>query len=212
MRLPRLLPVLSALLLVGSPPLRADDTQEFLDPKNWEGNMDIWKIEKDSITGETKKDPGFNTFLCSKEKYKDFELTFKVKLTDGIGNSGVQFRSEVTDAKKFVVKGLQADIGHGYWGSLYGEGVGGMVMASDPKVIDKVVKEKEVNEYQIIAKGSKVTIKINGEAMVDGDYPKLPGKKDAKDFAVDGVIAFQAHAGYPKMKVEFMEVKFTKLK
>jgi Domain of Unknown Function (DUF1080) len=188
MRLPRLLLVLSTLFLVGSPLLRADDTQEFLDPKNWEGNMDIWKVEK------------------------DFELTFKVKLTDGIGNSGVQFRSEVTDAKKFVVKGLQADIGKGYWGSLYGEGIGGMVMASDPKVIDKVVKEKEVNDYQIIAKGSKVTIKINGEAMVDGDFPKLPGKKDAKDFAADGVIAFQAHAGYPKMKVEFLEIKFTKLK
>ena len=113
MRLPRLLLVLSALVLGGSPFLRADDTQEFLYPKNWEGNMDIWKIEKDTITGETKKDPGFNTFLCSKEKYKDFELTFKVKLTDGIGNSGVQFRSEMTDAKRFVVKGLQADIGKG---------------------------------------------------------------------------------------------------
>ena len=211
MRLSRSPLILSALLLFGAPALRADDTKEFLDPKNWEGNMDIWKIDGDTITGETKKDPGFNTFLCSKEKYGDFELTCKVKLTDGIGNSGFQIRSELKDPKKFTVHGPQADIGKGYWGSLYGEGVGGMLKASDGKMIEKVVKEKEVNDFQIVAKGSKITIKINGEAMVDADFPKLPGK-DGKPFPAEGIIAFQAHAGYPKMKVEFSEIKFTKLK
>ena len=50
--------------------------------------------------GYTPKDPGFNTFLCSKKKYKDFELSFKVRLKDGKGNSGVQIRSKVFDPKK----------------------------------------------------------------------------------------------------------------
>ena len=209
MRLPRLLLVLSALFLGGSPLLRADDTQEFLDPKNWEGNMDIWKIEKDSIIGETKKDPGFNTFFCSKAKYGDFELMCKVTLTDGVGNSGFQIRSKLVDEKKFVVHGPQVDIGKGYWGSLYGEGVGGMIKASDAATIDKIVKPKEVNTYHIVAKGSMVTIKINGETMVEGDYPKT---KDGKPFPAEGIIALQVHTGYPKMKIEVSDIKFTKLK
>ena len=209
MRLPRSPLALSILLFAAAPALRADDTKEFLDPANWTGNTDIWKVEGTSIVGETKKDPGFNTFFCSKEKYGDFELTCKVKLTDGVGNSGFQIRSKLVDAKKFVVHGQQVDIGKGYWGSLYGEGVGGMIQASDAKMIEKFVKEKDVNEYHIVAKGNKITVKINGEAMVDGDFPKL---KDGKPFPAEGIIALQVHTGYPKMKIEFTDIKFTKLK
>src|SRR5438552_834350 len=99
----------------------ADDTTEFLKPDNWEGRTDLWKVEGRSIVGETKQDPKYNTFLCSKQKYSDFELSFKIQLRDEVGNSGVQIRSTVTDPQKFVVAGPQADIGKGYWGSLYGE-------------------------------------------------------------------------------------------
>jgi len=208
MRLSRLPFALSLLLFVAAPTLRADDTKEFLDAKNWVGNMDLWKIDGTSIVGETKKDPGFNTFLCSKEKYGDFELTCKVKLHDGAGNSGFQIRSTLKDEKKFVVSGPQVDIGKGYWGSLYGEGVGGMIKASDAETIKKVVKETEVNDYHIIAKGNKITIKINGEVMVGGEFPKM---KDGKDFPAEGIIALQVHGGYPKMKIEFTDIKFTKL-
>ena len=209
MRLSRLPLLLAALGFVGAPALRADDTQEFLDPANWVGNADIFKVEDGKIIGETKKDPGFNTFFCSKAKYGDFELMCKVTLTDGVGNSGFQIRSKLVDEKKFVVHGPQVDIGKGYWGSLYGEGVGGMIKASDAATIDKIVKPKEVNTYHIVAKGSMVTIKINGETMVEGDYPKT---KDGKPFPAEGIIALQVHTGYPKMKIEVSDIKFTKLK
>ena len=122
------------------------------------------------------------------------------------------------DPKKFVVHGPQVDVGKGYWGSLYGEGVGGMMKASSADAIKKAVKEAEFNEYHVVAKGTHITIKINGETMVDQDFPTYPGKKD-KDgketpgapAAKDGIIAFQAHAGYPKMRVEFKDIKFTDL-
>src|SRR5262245_19693377 len=131
-------PLLAALL--GPAPLRADDTSEFLKPDNWEGRSDIWTLSGTTIVGETKEDPKYNTFFCSKAKYSDFELTFKVQLQDEVGNSGVQIRSEVFDAKLFKVRGPQADIGKGYWGSLYGEGVGGMMKQSDPKKVAAAVK------------------------------------------------------------------------
>ena len=212
MRLSRLL--IAAALLAAPSSARADDTEDFLKPENWEGRSDIWKLEKNSVVGETKADPKYNTFFCSKEKYGDFELSFKVQLKDEVGNSGVQIRSmrfDKDEKQPFRVSGPQVDIGKGYWGSLYGEGAGGMWKASDPKQIDKVVKKTDFNDYLIVAKGTRITIKVNGETMVDDDFPKLPGK-DGKTAPTDGIIAFQAHAGYPAMRVEFKDIKFKKLK
>jgi len=205
-----------ALCLLASPlALRADDTKDFLDPANWEGRTDIWKIEGDTVIGQTKEDPKYNTFFCSKKKYSDFEMSFKVQLLDEVGNSGVQVRSEQypeDKAKPFRVKGPQVDIGKGYWGSLYGEGIGGMMKQSDKAMVEKAVKPKEFNDFHIVVKGTKYTIKINGETMVDQEFPKLPGKGDTKDAPSEGIIAFQCHQGYKAMRVEFKDIKFTVLK
>ena len=206
-------PLLALAALLAAPPVvRADDTEDFLKPENWEGHDHIWTLDAKAktVVGETKEDPKYNTFFCSKKKYSDFELSCKVQLRDGAGTSGVQIRSEVFDAKLFKVKGPQVDVGKGYWGSLYGEGVGGMMKASSPDAIKKAVKETEFNDYYILAKGTKITIKINGETMVDEDFPTLPGK-DAKPAPKDGIIAFQAHTGYPKMRVEFKDIEFKDL-
>jgi hypothetical protein len=215
MRLSRLFLIASVVTLLLAPAsvVRADDTEDFLKSENWEGRDDIWKIDPKTktIVGETMKDPGYNNFFCSKKKYGDFELTFKVQLRDGTGNSGVQIRSERFDKdpkQPFRVRGPQPDIGQQYWGSVYGEGVGGMMKASDAATVKKVVKEKEFNDFSIVAKGNHITVKINGETMVDGDFPTTP---DKKPMAAEGIIAFQAHAGFAKMRVEFKDIKFTDL-
>ncbi len=206
MRLPRLLLSLAFLgLAAGS--ARADDTKEFLKADNWEGLEPYWKIDGTTVTGTAKEDPKFNTFLCSKTKYADFEMSFKVKMTGGKANSGIQVRSTVTDAKKFVVHGPQCDMGQQYWGSLYGEGVGGMMLASPGDFVKKHVKEAEFNDYALTVKGTHFTIKVNGETTVDKDFPKTP---DEKPTAETGIIAFQLHQG-GAMTVEFKDIKFTDL-
>jgi hypothetical protein len=210
MILPRLGLALPALLLAFAPVAQGDDTAEFLKPDNWQGKSDIWTLNGRTIVGESQEPLKYNTFFCSKEKYGDFELTFQVQLRDEIGNSGVQIRSQLIDAEKFVVAGPQPDIGKGYWGSVYGErfdkqgkiGGGHMMKAADPETIKRVVKGTEFNDYTIIAKGKRVTVKINGETMVDEEFAIMPD---------EGIIAFQAHAG-PPMRVEFREITFKKLK
>jgi hypothetical protein len=219
MRLSRIWAAVPAVLLACAPVVRADDTADFLKPDNWEGRKDIWKVEKNTIVGETTEDPKYNTFLCSKQKYADFELSFKVTLKGGVGNSGVQFRSARTDKDgpdnktPFRVAGPQADIGQQFWGSLYGEGVGGMIQASDAATVKMKVNADGPNEYKLVAKGNKVTITINGAAMVDGEFPKLPSKKpeEAKPFPAEGIIAFQVHAGVKAMRVEYTDIQFKKL-
>ncbi|HUR54957.1 MAG TPA: family 16 glycoside hydrolase, partial [Gemmataceae bacterium] len=102
MRLSRLLvaaPLFALALVTAPPPAVAvpDDTDDFLKPSNWEGREDIWTVKGGTVVGETKEDPKYNTFLCSKEKYGDFEMSFKVQLRDATGNSGVQIRSTRLD-------------------------------------------------------------------------------------------------------------------
>jgi hypothetical protein len=173
MKLSRILLLIAALLATSSA-LPADDTKEFLDPANWHGRSDIWSITGDSIVGETKEDPKYNTFFVSKKTYSDFEISFKVQLKGGVGNSGLQIRSTLMDEAKFTVKGPQVDVGKGYWGSLYGEGVGGMMKASNKADIEKAVKETEFNDYKIVAKGTKITIIINGTCPAKRRSPPRP--------------------------------------
>jgi hypothetical protein len=197
----------TATLAADSPSARDSRTTSdstFFNGKNldgWEGLTKYWSVKDGAIVGSTPENPKHNTFLCSKKKYRDFELKFKVRLKDGIGNSGVQIRSRLEDAEKFIVAGPQCDIGQGYWGSLYGERFGGMMKQSPGDLVKKAVKPRDFNDYYIKCAGKHVTIKVNGETMVDDDFPKMPE---------EGIIAWQLHAG-PPMEVTFKDIQFEDL-
>ncbi len=193
------------LLLVASTAIADSSKSTFFNGKNLDGfeGKDLWSVKDGSIVADTgPKGIRGNTFLCSKIEYGNFELSFQVRLKGGKGNSGVQIRSTVIDKKNYVVKGPQCDIGQVYWGSLYGEKFGGMMKKAPTAKVKKALKPTEFNDYYIKAVGKHVTIKLNGETMVDQAFDKMPLK---------GIIAFQAHAG-PSMEVTFRNIKFTQLK
>ena len=203
MRSPLLLALVALLALAAGPAARAADTAsgEFFNGKNldgWEGLLKYWSVKDGALVGYTPQDPGHNTFLCSKKKYGDFELKFKVRLKGGVGNSGVQIRSRVVDMDKYIVAGPQADIGQQFWGSLYGERFGGMMKASPSALVKKVVKQADFNDYSVKCVGKHVTIKVNDVTTVDQEFAKMPE---------DGIIALQLHAGGP-MEVTFRNISF----
>ena len=197
----------ACLLFVGADPgLSGDKGETFLNGKDfsgWEGLLDdYWTYKEGAIIGATPQGLKFNTFLCSKKKYGDFELKFQVRLTGKGANSGVQIRSEVFDRKQFAVKGPQCDMGQIYWGSLYGEHFGGMMKQAPASLVKQALKEGDFNDYSIKCVGKHVTIKLNGETTVDGDFDKMPE---------DGRIGFQLHTGFKGMEVTFKDFKFTDL-
>lgn len=179
---------------------------DFFSGKNlegWQGLDKFWSVKDGAIVGSTEPNGiNFNTFLCSKKSYGDFELSFKVRLKDGKGNSGVQVRSEVFDPEKLAVKGPQCDIGDVYWGSLYGEHFGGMMKAADKATVTSVLKKDDFNDYYIKCVGKHVTIKLNGKTTVDQEFPTMPPS---------GIIAWQLHGGGP-MEVTFKDIVFKELK
>ncbi len=178
----------------------------------WEGLKEFWTVQDGALVGACPKGLKFNTFLCSRKKYKNFELKFQVRLKDGTGNSGVQIRSRIRDGKEameqFAVEGPQCDIAVGYWGSLFGEHFYGkkpgdhqMMKAAPKEVIERVLKKADFNDYHIKCVGKHVTIKLNGATTVDDDFP---GMHD------EGIIAWQIHSG-PPMEVVFKDIAFMEL-
>ena len=187
---------------------QAGSDKDFFNGKDltgWEGLVDqFWSVKDGAIVGSTAPEGiKYNTFLCSKKKYKDFELQFQVKLTPGkSGNSGVQIRSHIHNMKTFAVTGPQCDMGQQYWGSLYGENFGGMMKAADANLVKKILKVEDFNDYYTKCIGKHVTIKLNGESTVDDDFPKMPD---------EGIIAWQIHGG-PAMEVTFRKIQFKEIK
>src|SRR5690606_12354205 len=114
---------------------------------------------------------------------RDFELEFEVRLVGDAGNSGVQFRSDVLPGGD--VRGLQADIGPGWWGRLYEEHGRGLL---EPDGGGQHVQKGDWNRYRIVANGTRVQTWINGQPGVDRDDPIA---------AREGIVALQLHSGGP---------------
>ena len=138
--------------------------------------------------------------MCSKKKYGDFELSFKVKLEGGKGNSGVQVRSRLTDRKTFAVVGPQADVGEGHWGGLWNEGTTYALKAA-PKDAQKAVRKDDFNDYSIRCVGKRVTITVNGVTTVDEEFANIPD---------EGIVAFQLLKG-EQTHVTFKDFRFREL-
>ena len=171
------------------------------DLTGWEGDTTLWKVADGAILGDS---PGIkhNQFLCTKENYGDFELKLEFRMKDGVGNSGVQFRTKkVPDSTE--VSGYQADIGEKYWGCLYDESRRNKILVQPPATFESTLKKGDWNEYTIRAEGDHVVLKMNGVTTVDYREPDV-------DIARSGIVALQVHSGGP-MKVEFRNIRIKPL-
>lgn len=197
------------------------------DLTGWKGRTDIWSVKDGAITGTTSSENPLkqNTFLVwTQAQPSDFELTCQFKISSQ-GNSGIQYRSELIDEEKFVVKGYQADIDASlkYAGILYEEKGDGILCQRGVKstVISKKKIENEVvadgaelgkkihagqwNTYRIVAKGNHLQHFINDVLMSETIDKRGPDKA-----ASQGIIALQVHVG-PPMEIQFKEMKIRDL-
>jgi len=154
-------------------------------------DMSVWSVENGEIVGKSEKGLKKNNFLASALTAGNFRLTLKVKLTPNTENSGIQFRSEVSDGD---AKGYQADAGKGWWGKLYEEH-GRALLWKEPG--DQYVKENDWNTYEIVAVGDHILTALNGMKCVDLRDP---------EGAKQGIFALQVHSGGPT-EVRFKDLK-----
>jgi hypothetical protein len=216
------------------PPAGADGWVTLFNGKDltgWEGLEGYWSVVDGAIQcAETKANSKQSDLilLCSKdypEKFADFELRYAWRMVTPDGNSGVQIRGKIDNAKMLHVGGYQADIdaGNGYTGIIYDEsGVAGgrgvmskrgekTVWDADNKrsatpldksdaEIKKMIKPiGEWNECVVNAVGNHIVYSINGQVTTDmtDNSPKA---------CKDGVIGLQMHGGFT-MTIQFKDLK-----
>jgi hypothetical protein len=159
----------------------------------------LFTVEDGEIVGRTGREKlKKNEFLVTDKPYGDFVLKAKVKIRNG--NSGIQFRSK--RAPDGAVSGPQADVADGYWGLLYEERGRGILERYPEDKANALVKRGDWNEFVITAKGSHVTIDLNGTRVIDRDDP---------EFAKEGIIALQIHVWPEPMEVRYKDIEIQEL-
>jgi hypothetical protein len=173
----------------------------------WEGDtVNTWRIENNSIIGGSLKETiPHNEFLSTTKNYEDFELTLEFKLTGtGFVNAGVQFHSKRLQNPPFEMEGYQADLGNGYWASLYDESRRNVtIVQPDSLLINKILNRDQWNNYKIQSKGRRIRIWLNGVQTVDYTEP------DEKIIHA-GLIALQIHGG-GKAEASYRNINIIKL-
>ena len=188
----------AAIILLAGPLRGQSDWEPLFNGKDftgWRGQSDLWSIEDGVIVGRTERNLPLNEFLFTVKKYRNFIFRLKVRLVKNEGNSGIQFRSEYHDG---AVRGYQADATEGWWGLLYEEGGRRILFKPDQEKVK--VNRDGWNEYEILADGDHLQIRVNGEVTAD--------IRDTQ--TAEGIFALQVHRG-PPMEVRFKDLMIKEL-
>jgi prenyltransferase beta subunit len=186
--------------LDGTPPvLKPASFVPLFNGKNlegWDGDTSLWSAQGGLLVG---KSPGLNhnEFLAARQSYRDFILSLRFRLAEGLGNSGVQFRSVRVPGTE--MSGYQADIGENYWGCLYDESRRNRVLVKASPEALQTLNKNDWNHYVLCAMGDRITLYLNGA-------PSVVYREETPSIARDGLIAVQIHAGAP-MEADFKDIQ-----
>ena len=141
------------------------------DLAGWEQLNGTAKYEaKDGAIVGTSVPKSPNSFLCTKQKYGDFQLEFEVKVDKAL-NSGVQIRSESKpDYQNGRVHGYQVEIAvGGFSGGIYDESRRNKFLNAEKPTdeIRALLKENAWNQYRVVCQGDRIQTWVNGKQITD---------------------------------------------
>ena len=141
------------------------------DLAGWEQLNGTAKYEaKDAMIVGTSVPKSPNSFLCTKQKYGDFQLEFEVKVDKAL-NSGVQIRSESKpDYQNGRVHGYQVEIAvGGFSGGIYDESRRNKFLNAEKPTdeIRALLKENAWNTYRVVCQGDRIQTWVNGKQITD---------------------------------------------
>ncbi len=167
------------------------------DLSNWRplNGSAIFKVEDGAIVGVSKTHTP-NSFLATKNTYKDFILEYEYKVDDGL-NSGVQFRSEsYPEYNNGRVHGYQCEIDtskRAWSAGIYDEARRGWLYPlSQNPAAKNAFKAGEWNKVRIEAIGNSLRTWLNGTPCAN----LLDNK------TLEGFIALQVHGIGGNKKLE----------
>jgi len=151
--------------------------------------------------------------LFTEKEYADFAFRFEFKLEDS-GNNGVGIRSPLKGDPAYVAMEIQIldDNGKQWNNKLRPAQYHGSIYDVVPAKRGALKPAGEWNSEEIIAKGRQITVKLNGQTIVDANLDdikdeavlkKHPGLKNTS-----GHIGFLGHGSH----VEFRNIRIKELK
>lgn len=155
----------------------------------WTGNTTGYLNEEGVIV--THPETGGIGNLFTKEEYSDFEYRFEFQLTPG-ANNGLGIRAplegdaayegmelQILDNEAEMYKSLQP---YQYHGSVYGV---------IPAKRGYLKPTGEWNQEEVVVKGSKIKVTLNGQVILDGDI---------KEASVNGTMDHKEHPGIQRTR------------
>ena len=181
------------------------------DLNGWVGDTVGYVAEEGRIVLYPKRGSGN---LYTEKEYSDFILRFEFKLTPG-ANNGLGIRAplqgdaayvgmelQILDNTAHIYKDLKP---YQYHGSIYGV---------VPAMRGYLRPVGEWNQQEVIANGTRITVKLNGVTIVDADIKEAieKGTIDGRDHPglkrTKGHIGFLGHGSH----VEFRNIRIKELK
>jgi hypothetical protein len=164
--------------------------------EGWEGYKEYWSVDHGEIVGKNTEPVKYSTYLLTKHKFRNFRLTLSAKLEKGSEmHSGVAIWGRVFTMPDKVTDPKAAKTEYTYQGHLVmfpsGYGMydlyrrGGLPV--DGKPAQKVGKQHDWNDIEILALGNRIRVAINGADVVD--YTEK-----MTDTIMEGPIGLQLHS------------------
>ncbi|MEM6776612.1 MAG: family 16 glycoside hydrolase [Planctomycetota bacterium] len=169
------------------PDLNATDWIRLFDGTSLEGwtqknGTASYRVTDGSIVGKTAVGSP-NSFLCTDQRYDDFELTFEVNVDPGL-NSGVQIRSDTReDGGRVYGPQVEIETAPGEAGYIYGEATGrGWITKEQP--IKDAYQNGQFNRFRVRAVGDRIQTWLGDQSIADIVDPES---------AAEGFIGLQVH-------------------
>lgn len=181
------------------------------DLSGWVGNTVGYVAEEGKIVLYPKQGSGN---LYTEKEYSDFVLRFEFKLTPG-ANNGLGIRAplkgdaayvgmelQILDSTAHIYKDLRP---YQYHGSIYG------VVPAKRGFLKPV---GEWNQQEVIANGTRIAVKLNGEIIVDADIKEAREKGTVDGRGHPGLKRTRGHIGFlgHGSHVEFRNIRIKELK
>lgn len=171
---------------------------------NWVGNKQSYAAEDGMIVIKPVDDSGGN--LYTEKEYADFVFRFEFQLTPA-ANNGIGIRAPLTGDAAYVGMEIQVlDNTDPVYANLQPYQYHGSVYGVIPARRGFLKPLGEWNYEEITAKGTKITIVLNGTTIVDGDIagPRDSGTMDHKEHPglknQTGHIGFLGHGSLVKFR------------
>lgn len=168
-----------------------------------------FSVENGAIKVSNGRSHLFYTGLVENADFTDFEFSAQVMTTPG-SNSGIYFHTEYQE-QGWPQKGYESQVNISHKDPQKSGGLYGAATVDAAKISEVSAKDDEWYTHYMKVEGKHVTVKINGQTVVDYteaddvNFKGWPGRKLSH-----GTFALQGHD--PKSVVYFKDIKVRAIK